>query len=348
MGLYTQLIQKITKDDSGHDELDTFVATPVKPPYYGTVTAHLTFSAVGDAAALRKAIEVKGVDEAAIIHLLVKRTNEQRQQIKAAYELDTKKPLEEALKSALKSDLEDVVLALLMSPAQYDAHELRHAMKSLGTQEDVLTEILISRSNREIKEIKKVFSKAYNEELEEDIKCDTSGNFLTALLALCKADRIEDAYMDDCLARQDAKALYEAGEKQKGTEVSVFIDIFTSRSGPQLRKIMKTYASYYSDDGLAGAVEKELQGDIEDCFIALLKCAWNTPAYFAEKLQLAMKGLETNKRTLTRILVSRSEVDLKMIRLEYTRLYGRTLQEDILAKTKGDYEKILLELCGDN
>lgn len=32
------------------------------------------------------------------------------------------------------------------------------------------------------------------------------------------------------------QALYEAGEKQKGTNTAVFIDIFTSRSGPQLCK----------------------------------------------------------------------------------------------------------------
>lgn len=38
-------------------------------------------------------------------------------------------PLETALKSALKGDLEDVVLALLKTPAQYDAQQLKLAMK---------------------------------------------------------------------------------------------------------------------------------------------------------------------------------------------------------------------------
>ncbi|XP_063065758.1 uncharacterized protein LOC134457712 [Engraulis encrasicolus] len=354
MGLFSKLFKKVTEDKSDQDDdLDLNDAlgkkkAPEKPPYYGTVTPHPNFSAIRDAAALQKAIEAKGVDEATIIDLLVKRTNEQRQQIKAAYELDTKKPMEGAIKSALRSDLEDVVLALLMTPAEYDAHVLKHAMQGLGTHEDILTEIMASRSNKQISEIKKVFNKAYNEELEEDIKNDTSGDFLAALLALCKANRIEDSYMDDCLAKQDAKALYEAGEKQEGTDIAVFIDIFTSRSGPQLTKIFRMYSSYYGEEGLAAAVEKELKGDIEDCLVALLKCAWNTPAYFAEKLHLAMEqGMGTNKDTLTRIIVSRSELDLKKILKEYQRIYGPTLQESILAETKGDYEKILLGLCGD-
>lgn len=38
-------------------------------------------------------------------------------------------PLESALKSALKGDLEEVVLALLKTPAQYDAQQLKLAMK---------------------------------------------------------------------------------------------------------------------------------------------------------------------------------------------------------------------------
>lgn len=37
--------------------------------------------------------------------------------------------LESALKKALKGDLEDVVMALLKTPAQYDAQLLKLAMK---------------------------------------------------------------------------------------------------------------------------------------------------------------------------------------------------------------------------
>jgi len=346
MAFFKKIFKKVTDDESDQD-LDMFVKTPVKPPYYGTVTPQPHFSAIRDAAALQKAIEAKGVDEATIIDLLVKRSNDQRQQIKAAYQLDTGKPLEGALKSALKSDFENVVLSLLLSPAHHDAHELKEAMKGLGTKEHVLSEILISRSNKEINEIKKVFKEVYHEDLEEDIRNDTSGDFMTTLLALCKADRSEQYYIDDSLANKDAKALYAAGEKRKGTDVAVFIDIFTSRSGPQLCKVLKLY-SQYSEEGLADAVMNELKGDTEDCFMALVKCAWNPAAYFAEKLHLAMKGFGNDSDTITRIIVSRSEVDLKKILKEYKRLYQRTLQEDILAETKGDFEKILLALCGDN
>ncbi|MBN3318910.1 ANXA1 protein, partial [Atractosteus spatula] len=313
--------------------------------YQGTVTPFAHFSASSDAATLDKAIKAKGVDENTIIEILVKRSNSQRQQIKAAYQQASGKPLDAALKSALKGELEDVVLALLKTPAQYDAHQLHYAMHGLGTDEDTLIEILASRTNKEIKDIKKVYKEEYKKELEDHIKSDTSGDFRAALLSLCKASRSEDSLVNEERADTDARALYEAGEKRKGTDCSVFIDILTTRSAPQLRKTFERYTKYSKHD-VSQAVDLELKGDIENCLTAVVKCAGSKPSFFAEKLYLSMKGSGTRTKILTRIMVSRSEIDLKPIKEEYKKKYGKTLYQDILDDTKGDYEKILLALCG--
>uniref|UniRef100_A0A8C7VXA7 Annexin n=1 Tax=Oncorhynchus mykiss TaxID=8022 RepID=A0A8C7VXA7_ONCMY len=276
----------------------------------GTVTPYPHFSADGDAGILDKAIKAKGVDENTIIDVLVKRSNAQRQQIKASYQKASGKPLETALKSALNGELEDVVLALLKTPAQYDAQQLRLAMKGLGTDEDTLIEILASRTNKEIKEIKKAYQEEYKNELQNDIKSDTGGDFRNALLSLCKATRNEDIIVNQELAESDAKALYEAGEKKKGTDCSVFIDILTTRSAPQLR-----------------------QGE----YVTAHLCACAIPQD---------KGTRT--KILTRVMVSRSEVDMARIKQEYKKTFGKTLYQDILNDTNGDYEKILLALCGSD
>ncbi|KAL0979663.1 hypothetical protein UPYG_G00187950 [Umbra pygmaea] len=313
----------------------------------GTVTPDPHFSAAGDVGVLDKAIKAKGVDENTIIDVLVKRSNAQRQQIKAAYEKASGKPLEAALKSALKGDLEDVVLALLRTPAQYDAQQLKLAMKGLGTDEDTLVEILASRTNNELRDIKKAYKEEYKKELEDDIKSDTGGDFRNALLSLCKANRNEDTTVNQELADNDARALYEAGEKRKGTDCKVFIDILTTRSAPQLRRAFENYSKYSKVD-VAKAIDLELKGDIENCLMAVVKCAGSKPAFFAERLNLSMKGKGTRTKILTRIMVSRSEVDLAWIKQEYKNKFGKTLYQDILDDTQGDYEKILLALCGGN
>ncbi|XP_008287262.1 annexin A1-like [Stegastes partitus] len=316
-----------------------------KPKYYGTITPYPNFNASSDASVLQSAIESKDVDEDVIIAVLVKRNNEQRQKIKAVYEASTGKSLEADLKSALRSDLEDVSLALLKPPAHFDAYLLRKATKRLGTDEDVLVEVFATRTNDEIKEIKRVFKEEYEEDLEEVVKDETGGDFATALLSLMSGNKDESHEVDSDQARKDAEILFESGENTKGIDVPKFIDILTTRSGPQLCKTFQHYAAI-SDITLPKALDMELSGDIEDCLIDVVKCAWNIPAFFAEKLHLAMKGHGTCEDTLIRVLVSRSEVDLKKIVEEYRAMYDTTLQEAILMDTKGHYEKILLGLCG--
>uniref|UniRef100_UPI0037E894C2 annexin A1a isoform X1 n=2 Tax=Semicossyphus pulcher TaxID=241346 RepID=UPI0037E894C2 len=311
----------------------------------GTVKAAPNFSPDGDAGVLDKAIKTKGVDENTIIEILVKRNNEQRQQIKQAYQRASGKPLESALKSALKGDLEDVVLALLKTPAQYDAQLLKGAMKGMGTDEDTLIEVMASRTNREILEIKKAYREEYKKDLEDEIKGDTSGDFRAALFELCKAGRTEGVC--EQMIDSDARALYEAGEGRKGKDCSVFIDILINRSAPHLRKVFERYSKYSKVD-VAKVIDMEMKGDIEACLTAVVKCAGSRPAFFAEKLQLAMKGKSPKKDVLTRIMVSRSEIDLAQIKDEYKKNCSKTLYQEILDDTKGDYEKILLALCGEN
>lgn len=59
----------------------------------------------------------------------------------------------------------------------------------------------------------------------------------------------------------------------------------------------------------------------------------NRPAYFAERLHAAMKGLGTDDDALIRILVSRCEIDLANIKYEYERLYGKTLLSSVKVYT---------------
>ncbi|XP_053341622.1 annexin A1-like [Clarias gariepinus] len=345
MAFFKKIFNIITdhkpKDDSGKDSSKGSGA-----PYYGTVRPDPNFNASRDAAALQKAIETNGVDENAITEILARRSNAQRQEIKAAFQQETGKDLEKTLSSVLKSHYKDAALALLMTPAQYDAHELRRAMKGFGTNEKALNEILGTRSNQEISLFKTAYKDAYGKELENDIQGDTRGHYETALLALCKATRNEDRDIDDGLAKSEAKSLFEAGEKKLGAVTSVFIHVLTSRGDAQLCKIFKQYEKL-STEGFANAVIHELHGDTEDCLMTLVKAAWNKSAYFAERLHLAMKGSGADHGTLIRVIVSRSEVDMQKILQEYKRMYGTTLQQDLLAETKGDYAKLLLVLCGD-
>lgn len=310
-----------------------------------TITPFPNFDPCVDAAALNTALEAKGVDEDTIITILTTRTNCQRQQIAAAYQQSVGKELKDVVKRKLSKKLETVALELLKTPAQFDAHQLRGALKGIGTDEDCLVEILVSRRNKEIKDFIEAYKEEFNRCLAEDIKNDTSGDFQKSLLVLLEASRDEGSEVDYDLSDDDARVLYEAGEKRKGTDVTAFMKVLSSRNFAHLKKVFERYTKY-SKHEVGKALDLELNGDIENLLLSLVKCIGSKPAYFAEKLDLSMKGCGTKDAALIRVMVSRSEVDLKDIEAEYKAKYGMSLYSAILKETKGDYEKILLALCG--
>uniref|UniRef100_A0A669CAK5 Annexin n=1 Tax=Oreochromis niloticus TaxID=8128 RepID=A0A669CAK5_ORENI len=201
-----------------------------------------------------------------------------------------------------------------------DAAVLDKAIKTKGVDENTIIEVLVKRSNEQRQQIKEAYQKANGKAARTEGVCEQ-------------------------LVDSDARALYEAGEARKGTDCAVFIDILTSRSAIHLRQVFDRYKKYSKVD-VAKALDLELKGDIENCLTAVVKCAGSRTAFFAEKLYLAMKGKGTRKHILTRIMVSRSEIDMKRIKEDYKKNYGKTLYQDILDDTAGDYEKILLALCG--
>lgn len=63
----------------------------------------------------------------------------------------------ERLKSELSANFENVIVAMMLTPAQYDAHEARRAMAGAGTDEATLVELLVTRSNAEIAALKDAY-----------------------------------------------------------------------------------------------------------------------------------------------------------------------------------------------
>ncbi|XP_047232502.1 annexin A11-like [Girardinichthys multiradiatus] len=322
-------------------------APAIPKGYRGSIKDFPGADPLKDVEVLRKAMKGFGTDENAIIELLGSRSNKQRVALIAAYKTTYGKDLIRDLKSELSKDFEDLVIAMLQTPTQFDASELREAIKGAGTDEACLIEILSSRSNAEIQEINKLYKSEYGKKLEDAIISDTSGHFRRLLVSLCQGNRDERETVDLSLAKQDAQKLYAAGVNKVGTDESQFNAILCARSKPHLRAVFQEYQQMTGKD-IEKSICSEMSGNLESGMVAVVKCIKNTPAYFAERLYKAMKGAGTKDRTLIRIMVSRSEVDILDIRQEFLKAYGKSLYTHISSDTSGDYKKLLLKLCGSN
>jgi annexin A7/11 len=308
-------------------------------------TIQINWNPEPDAAALRKAMKGFGTDEDAIIKIVANRTNQQRQLIKQQYKAEFGRDLIEDLKSELGGNFERAVLALFETPVDYDAKQLRHAMKGLGTDEDTLIEILATRPNSRIREIKVAYHRLYDRDLEKDIISETSGDFKKLLISLIQGNRSENMNVDMNQAQKDAKELYEAGEGKWGTDESVFNKIFALRSHHEIMVIAKCYNQMYGTT-ILDAIENEFSGDSKKLLKTILYSMINPSAYFATRVNKAVKGWGTDDNLLIRILVTRDEIDMPQIKQDYAQMYGKDMLQDIKDDTSGDYKNLLIELAG--
>ncbi|XP_010282288.1 PREDICTED: annexin A8-like isoform X2 [Phaethon lepturus] len=256
-----------------------------------SVTGALNFDPTPDAQTLYKAMKGLGTDEQAIIDVLTKRSNVQRQQIAKSFKGQFGKDLIESLRSELSGNFERLMVALMYSPFKYDAKELHDAMKG-------------ERDNATL-------------------------------------------YVDTALALQDAETLYAAGEKIRGTDEIQFITILCTRSATHLLKVFEEYQKL-AGKSIEDSIKSETHGSLEDAMLAIVKCTRNVHCYFAERLYHALKGAGTHDGTLIRVIVSRSEVDLNLIKVEFKHIAGKSLSSMILDDTSGDYKTALLNLCGSD
>ncbi|XP_060271911.1 annexin A6 isoform X2 [Ovis aries] len=298
----------------------------------GTVRPAGDFNPDADAKALRKAMKGLGTDEDTIIDIIAHRSNAQRQQIRQTFKSHFGRDLMADLKSELSGDLARLILGLMMPPAHYDAKQLKKAMEGAGTDEKALIEILATRTNAEIQAIKEAYKEDYHKSLEDALSSDTSGHFKRILISLATGNR-EEGGEDRERAREDAQEMADTSSGDKSSLETRFMMILCTRSYPHLRRVFQEFVKMTNYD-VEHTIKKEMSGDVRDVFVAIVQSVKNKPLFFADKLYKSMKGAGTDEKTLTRIMVSRSEIDLLNIRREFIEKYDKSLHQAIEVRGK--------------
>ncbi|XP_076243816.1 annexin B11 isoform X2 [Calliopsis andreniformis] len=145
-------------------------------------------AAVEDAKELLRAGELQfGTDESTFNAILVQRNVPQLRQIFHEYENITGHTIEDAIENEFSGDIKKGLLAIvkcIKNRAGFFAEQLYKSMKGIGTDDDRLIRLVVTRSEIDMGEIKEVFYQMYNESLEDFISGDCSGHYKKCLLAL--------------------------------------------------------------------------------------------------------------------------------------------------------------------
>ena len=270
------------------------------------------FNPSDDAVAIKQSL-TKPKNMNTLIHIIAHRSNEQRQEIKKQYYEQNQKNLMDDLKKELSGNFQDAAIALFYTPIDYDCYQLYKAMKGLGTNEDTLIEIISTRSNERINQIKQRYYELYKKDLIKDIENDTSGFFRQILKRLLEANRSNNTFPDEKESENCARQIFDSTTQKKEVLQQTFINIFTQKSRQELASISKVYFKWYSKT-LFEVIEKLFSGDSKRILKAIVYALLSPSEYFAYRINKAIKGLGTNDTILIRVLVSRDEIDIGRIK----------------------------------
>ncbi|PRQ48763.1 putative annexin [Rosa chinensis] len=297
-----------------------------------------------DSEQLKKAFEGWGTNEGLIISILAHRNADQRRLIQQTYAETYGEDLLKALDKELTSDFERALLLWTLHPSERDAVLANEATKRFTSSNWVLMEIACSRSSHELHLVKQAYHVKFKKSLEEDVAFHTSGDFRKLLVPLVSAFRYEGDEVNITVAKREAKILHEK-VKDKHYNDEELIRIITTRSKAQLNATFNQYNNEFGN-----AITKDLKADKDDEFLKLLRATAKLltfpEKYFEKLLRLCINKLGTDEGALTRVITTRAEVDLHRIKEEYQRRNSVTLGHAIQKDTRGDYEKLLLELIG--
>ena len=286
---------------------------------------------------LEKAIS--GKDEEAMITFTLNHSTDQRVKLREDYQTKYSKDLLKDFEDNFKDEFKDCLVALYKSQAEYDADLLYNAMKGIGSDKEVITEVLCFRHDR-IEDIKKKFQEKYGKELIPEVKSETSGEYQKTALLLLEGNRNTNSSPDLENCTKIAKELYDAGEGKIGTNEEVFIKYFTSLSPEELMLTCKEYHKNYKKNML-DIIENEFDGHTRELLKIILYGLYSPSEFYAKQIHDSVDGLGTADNKLIRSIIARADVDMKKIKKYYKKIYSKDMIEQVNSDLSGSYKKII-------
>jgi annexin A7/11 len=250
-----------------------------------------------------------------------------------------------SLKKTLSGNILNASISLLTSSIEYDCLQLRNAMEGIGTDEDILIEIIGTRTNDILKDIIQQYPKVNKgRDLIKDIKNETSGSFRQLLLLLLDGNKSYNCNINEEECCNCAKKLFEAYDKMWGSDDCVFNKIFAFKSPVELAFICREYHKL-SNYTLMKTIDTEFSGNNKKLLNTIINVLISPSEFFAKKINKALNGVGKNEKLLIRILVTRRDIDLNQIKQYYKQLFRKNMIDDIKESFTGIFGKLIIGIA---
>jgi annexin A6 len=295
-----------------------------------------------DAEMIHGACEGFGTDESRLIAILTGRTKPQLARIDTFHEQAHGKTVNQQVLDELSGDLETFMLTLLRDQCEADCHALFKAMDGFGTDELLITSILLNRSRAKVVAIEKRYTELFDKDLTQHVKSEVSGDFEGFLVRILKGMKRSSRKVNWSVAENRAVHLWNAGEATFGTDEDVFVSILSGTSDAQIEAMDACYRNLHSNSGnrsIARSCKAELSGDIQTICVAA-----SLPKIdrFCFLLKKSMDGVGTNESVLIQIIANEPKSTVNQIIDRYDDMYGKSLEAHIDSETSGNFKRAIM------
>lgn len=289
------------------------------------------------------ALKSKPIDENRLINILSSLNLEERLQLREHYKGEFGCPIQDDINDCLSSDFKDLALALFDSPYEFDAREMHRSLHSFMNDDRTICEIMGSRPKEHLDLVNQAYAKFYGVSLKDDIRSETRKEYGDFLNAIIETPRPTGSQLSEERARTTAQNLKNTGLKNLSKDVFLFKETFLNKSREDIVNLARAYGELEGKN-FYDILNDELDGKNKKLIKNLFFYLTSPSEYFGRKLFKAIRGLGTDINSLTRVMVTRNEIDMPEIAKYYQYYREKDLTEDILSEDSGNYGKVLANL----
>ncbi|KAL7907673.1 hypothetical protein GGI35DRAFT_486722 [Trichoderma velutinum] len=330
-------------------------AIPASPGYEEIQNANMQhIDTTTDIKSLQAAMEGVGCDNSAIIAVLADPKYQDPRalhQLKTNYNTQMGNILADEIKSETKGNFEVALVALLRGPLDNDVYTLERALSGEGTDEEALNDVLLCRSNADIRAIVKRYNSILGRDLIQLINSKVDNSLFHLYKPILFGTKAENAApVIPTEIDYEVAEIYRLVGSHTGTDTPLIASIVAGANIAQLRAMSNAYKQKYGGV-LQDVIKRKFHGSTEDALLRILTSAtaesgksdadglWNV-------LRPSMRDDNIFIYRALRLYWSDSR-KLQQVHAAYKKIYGMKLIDHLNESLSRDYRELMVALIGE-